>query len=426
MRPAEIDALLLSEPTTLNPRDLEAVKCAGLITEWPPGTFFLGPSCHRLFAGLIGKPIDFFSPSQCIHGTAIEHEGAISYCEELESQSQGKSHLGPLLTEWQKLLAGGASPRQLLRQHLPIRNEATFESEVQSQGSSVDWAPLLQSAENQLILSGRGSPENGPAFWTICWVLSMSPSGLPMRISDLRREALDLLASNKVRDERIDAIAMNSFIKIESGLDGEQLCSIDYSGRTHTLPTTSNRTLAALPGLIRGEGFWAWPITQDQTAVSQSLPFLVLSIPLTLAVFLASHALRNVRRNAYGSTRNGLAAIAIVMERVGRLILRSGSIPTVVEGVTHLTIADTGELRIAQLSDLSDLGAQVPNVGSTPESTLRYVAERLGLSPDPDEETFVLPRTLREQLHIKEGNGRGLFGELLALVEKSSKELTDG
>ena len=427
MPPATYENVLLGTPATLNSRDIESLKCAALVTEWPKGTYFLGRACSWVLADIQKKQPSPIETKRCAHGNDARHLSALEFQVNLIKQLRDGAPRGALLTAWMEKLSQGYRPFDLLRTQLPLSRLEEPQLKKGVDPDEFDWAAELRSANHQLVLAGQGTPEDGPTYWTMCWILANSPSGLPMELSTLREMVLTLLDARKVQDERVDAIAAKGFIQTRVNSSGSTICSIDFSGRIASIPTESVRSLAALPGLIRGKSFWAWPIGEPHEIIeSQALPHHVFTVPLTLAVFLGAHAARLARLQQASEDNLGIASVILVKERIGRLVVPSDVVNGARLGVTHFTISDQGALGVATLRSISDLGAPVPNPEEAPEDVLQFIAEALGLEPDEDGNSHISPKSLRTQLRIKGDEGAGLSVDINALINQASQRLADG
>lgn len=427
MPPATYENILLGASATLNSRDIESLKCAALITEWPKGTYFLGRACSWVLADIQRRGASPIESKKCAHGNDARHLSALEFQANLIKQLRDGAPRGALLTAWVEKLSQGYRPFDLLRTQLPLSRLEEPQLKNGEDPDEFNWAAALQSANHQLVLAGQGTPEDGPTYWTMCWILANSPSGLPMELSTLREMVLTLLDARKVQDERVDAIAAKGFIQTRSNSSGSTICSIDFSGRIASIPTESGRSLAALPGLIRGKNVWAWPIGEPHEIVeSQAMPHHVFNVPLTLAVFLGAHAARLARMQHASEESLGISSLILVKERIGRLVVPSAVVNGARLGVSHFTISDQGALGVAAIKSISDLGVPVPNPKEAPEDVLQFIAETLGLEPGEDGNTHIPPKSLRTQLRIKGDESASLSIEINALINQASQRLTDG
>jgi hypothetical protein len=424
---ATYENVLLGTPATLNSRDIESLKCAALITEWPKGTYFLGRACSWVLADIQEKQPGPIETKRCPHGNDARHLSALEFQANLVKQLRDGAPRGTLLTTWMEKISQGYRPFDLLRTQLPLYRLEEPQLKKGADPDEFNWDAELQSASHQLVLAGQGTPEDGPTYWTMCWILANSPSGLPMELSTLREMVLTLLDARKVQDERVDAIAAKGFIQTRINSSGSTICSIDFSGRIASIPTESARSLAALPGLIRGKSFWAWPTGEPHEIIeSQAMPHHVFTVPLTLAVFLGAHAARLARMQRTTEDNLGISSVILVKERIGRLVVPSAVVNGAKLGVTHFTISDQGSLGVATLRSISDLGAPVPNPEEAPEDVLQFLSETLGLDPGEDENAHISPKSLRAQLRIKGDESTGLSMEINALINQASRALADG
>ena len=426
MRIHSIELLLTGTPSLISRRELEALRCAGLVSELPAGSFFPGPVCQWIVANLAGLISEPVGQRECNHEGDLGHLSVIGFTEQLRNHEKDTVKQSIVITHWTNNLEIGHSPQDILRERLNLEVETINRAntaEMQTDEESARWSQLLRKAQGGLLLTDRCSPEDGPALWTMSWILSHSPSGLPIRLSELKSETFAVLGTNRVQDERIDLIASDSILRTERDGDGELICSIDFSGRISGFPTSSRSNLARISQLFRGKDFWAWPIELRQSTFTEDKLSAIFPVALPLAVFLATHAIRNARRER---SHAQLSAAIEVREKTGRIAVSTKDLEKESRPNAHFYISDSGEFGIKCINSLSDLEPLPITPKAEPENVLHYAAERLGLRAEDLREPFPLPNHLREQLAMREDGDCYLADSLLSLINAAEKALANG
>ena len=409
--------VLRGETGSITQDQAGALMCAGLVSQWPDEVLRLGPIVQQ---ALYNSSNDgaIISAGNCTSVGSALHEEAHKIAQAIQKPDTNHS----LLTWWANALMK-SSPSGIARKPLPAlidnRTTTTIANAGRSSRTTLALNLLGQKLEH-LVLLDDASPEDGPAMWTMTYILAHENglTGLPLegREGLVARTTDYLTKSYEV--SYLNALAVDGPFLVSESVDAQKHINLDFSGVGGAEPQLRGWNLSSTPGLLRGDECWFWnagafPDGRDS-----------IDVPLSLSIHLAVLALR---RAAAASTDKEPAAgnaVVVIGERKGWLYTQDINIRGLTSNPSDawLEISDNGRLEYSSATRLKDLIENLPSATREAEAGLHAASALLGFRPT-HELDIPDPKILRARIRLRDDQNLPLIQELFDYINTCARSL---